>query len=74
MYQKINSAHYLIMNIHSKRESQQTAMNHSAVIDYKDYMKIYKTCTSKPYSFLTIDTTLSANDLLRFRKNPLDPL
>ena len=49
-------------------------MNHSAVIDYKDYMKIYKTCTSKPYSFLTIDTTLSANDLLRFRKNPLDPL
>ena len=35
-------------------------------------MKIYKKCTSEPYSFLTIDTTLPADDLLRFRKNILD--
>ena len=62
------------MKIHNKRELQQTAINHLADIDYKDYMKIYKTSRSKLYSFLTIDTTLFANDLLRFRKNPLDPL
>ena len=62
------------MKIHNKRELQQTAINHLADIDYKDYMKIYKTSRSKFYSFLTIDTTLFANDLLRFRKNPLDPL
>ena len=33
-------------------------------IDYKDFMKIYRECTKEPYSFLTIDTTLPASDLL----------
>ena len=31
-------------------------------------MKIYKECARKPYSFLTIDTTLSTANLLHFRK------
>ena len=31
-------------------------------------------CTCETYSFLTIDTTLPANNSLRFRKNLLDPL
>ena len=31
-------------------------------------MKIYRQCTKESYSFLTIDTTLSASDPLRFRK------
>ena len=30
---------------------------------------IYRECTRKPYSLLTIDTTLPASDPLRFRKN-----
>ena len=34
-------------------------------------MKIYRECTRKPYSFLTIDTRLPASDPLRFRKNLL---
>ena len=42
--------------------------------DYKDFLKIYKKCTSKQYSFLTIDTTLPSDDLLRFRKNLLESL
>ena len=50
------------------------ATNHSADIDYKDFMKIYRKCKNEPYSFLTIDTTLPANNSLRFRKNLLDPL
>ena len=57
------------MNIHNKRELQNIATNHSADIAYKDFMKIYKIRTSEPYSFLTIDTTLPAANLLRFRKN-----
>ena len=32
-------------------------------------MKIYKKCASGPYSLLTIDTTLPADNALRFRKN-----
>ena len=48
-----------------KTELQQIATNRSADIDYKDFMKIYTKCTSEPYSFLNIDTTLLAKDLLR---------
>ena len=66
---RLNSAHYLIMKINNKRELQNIAINHSADIDYKDFVKIYRECTKEPYSFLTIDTTLPASDLLRFRKN-----
>ena len=54
---RLNSTHYLIMKNPSKRELQNIATNHSADIDYIDFMKIYKKCTSKPYSFLTIDTS-----------------
>ena len=59
------------MKINNKRELQNITINHSANIDYKDFMKIYRECTKEPYSFLTIDTTLPAGDLLRFRKNLL---
>ena len=62
------------MKIHNKRELQQIAINHSADIDYKNFMKMYRKCTSEPYSFLTIDTILPANNSLRFKKNFLDPL
>ena len=57
------------MKINSKRELQNIAINHSADIDYKDFMKTYRECTREPYSFLTIDTMLPASDPLRFRKN-----
>ena len=66
---RLNSTHYLIKKIHNKRELQQIAINHSADIDYKDFLKIYRNCTEKPYSFLTIDTTLPADDPMRSRKN-----
>ena len=71
---RLNSTHYLIMKIHKKRELQQIATNHSADIEYNDFMKIYKKCTSEPYSFLTTDTTLLANNFLSFRKNIFDPM
>ena len=62
------------MKIHNKRELQLTAINHSEDIDYKDFMEICRKCTSESYSFLTIDTTLPANNFLRFRNFFLDPL
>ena len=42
---RLNSTHYLIMKINSKRELQNIAINHSADIDYQDFMKIYRECT-----------------------------
>ena len=60
--------------MHNKRELQQIAINHSADINDKDFMKNYKKCASEPYSFFTIDTILPANNSLRFRKNVSHPL
>ena len=57
------------MKIQNKRELQNIAINHSADIDYKDFLKICRNCTNEPYSFLTIDTTLLADNPMRFRKN-----
>ena len=62
------------MKSNNKRELQNIAINHSVDIDYKDFMKIYRECTKRPFNFLTTDTTLPANDLLRFRKNLFDSL
>ena len=66
---RLHSTHYLIMKIHHKRGLQQIAIDHSADIDYKIFLKIYRNCTNEPYSFLAIDTTLPANIPQRFRKN-----
>ena len=64
-----NSTHYLIMKISNRKELQNIAINHSADIDYKDFMKIYRECTKKPFNFSTIDTMLPASNPLRFRTN-----
>ena len=56
------------MKINNKKELHNIAINHLADVDYKDFVKIYRKCTREPYSFLTIDTTLSASDPLKFRK------
>ena len=41
---RLNSTHYLITEIHNRRELQQIAIDHSADIDYKDFLKIYRNC------------------------------
>ena len=40
--EQLNSTHFFIMKIPNKRELQQTALNHSCDIDFKDFMNIYK--------------------------------
>ena len=67
----LNLTDYLIMKIHNKRELQQIAINHSADTDYEDFMKVYRNCTKEPF-FFTIDTTLPADNPMRFRKNLQD--
>ena len=71
---RLNSTYYLIMKINNRKELQNVAINHSADIDYHDFVRIYRKCTRKLYSYLTIDTTLLASDPLRFRKSLLLPL
>ena len=71
---RLNSIHYLIMKINNRKELQNIAFNHSADIDYKDFVKTYRECAKEPYSFLTIDTTLLTSNPIRFRKNLFMPL
>ena len=52
------------MKIHYKRELKNIAINDSADIDF---INIYRKCTSEPYSFLIIDTALTANNHLCFK-------
>ena len=58
---RLNSTHYLILKMNNRRELQSIVSNHSADIDYQDFLNIYKECTKEPYSFLTIDTKLPAS-------------
>ena len=65
----LNTTHFFIMKILNKRELQQTALNRSSDIDFKDFMKVYKKCTAKPYSFIVNDTILPSDIPFRFSKN-----
>ena len=66
---RLNSTHYLLMKIQSKKELQNFAQENSGDIDFKDFFKIYKDYTSKPYSFMIVDTTVRSGGPIRFRKN-----
>ena len=54
---RLNTTHFLIMKISNERELRQIAINHSSDIEFKDFIKIYKKYTAKPYSFLVNDIT-----------------
>ena len=67
-----NSRHYFIMQIPNKGHLQQNAFNLSSDIDFQEFMNLYKKCTTKPYYFLVIDTTLASDNPLCFRKSLLE--
>ena len=71
---RLNSRHYFIMKINNRIELSNIAINHSADIDYNDFVEIYRKCTREPYNILTKDSTLPASDPLRFKKNFFDSL
>ena len=54
---RLNCTHYILFKLNNRRELQNIAFNHSADIDYKDFIKIYRVCTKEPFNFSTIDTT-----------------
>ena len=39
---KLNSTHYLIMKINNRKKLQNIAIDHSADIDYNDFVRIYR--------------------------------
>ena len=48
---RLNSAHYLIMKMNNRKELQNIKINHSADIDYNNFVRIYRECIKKPYFF-----------------------
>ena len=69
---RLNSTHYFIIKIPNKRELQQIAFNHSIIIDFKDFINLFKKCTAKPYSFLVIRATLASDNPSNFRNSFLE--
>ena len=63
---RLNCTYSILFKLHNKRELQNIAINHSADIDYKDFIKIYRDCTKELYTFLTIDTTKDKNFIKNF--------
>ena len=66
---RLNTTHFFIAKISSKRDLREIAINLSSDISTKDFTNIHKKCTVEPYSFFVNDTTLASNNPLRFRKN-----
>ena len=66
---RLNSTHYVIMKIQSRKELQDIAQENLGDINFKDFLKTYKDYTSEPYSCMIIDTTVPSGNPMRFRKN-----
>ena len=56
----------------NKKELKIIAEEKVGHLDYKDFLKIYKCCTRKPYSFMTIDTRPTVSVI--FKKNFNEPI
>ena len=48
---RLNSTHYLIVKINNRKELQNNAINHSADIDYNDFVRIYREIHKKSILF-----------------------
>ena len=66
---RLNTVHYFVMKIPSKRELQQIMSNQSPHVELKDFMKLHEDYTEEPFLFLVNDANLSSDNLLRYRTN-----
>ena len=57
------------MKIPNKHE---IAINRSADIGFKEFVKLYSKCTAEPYLLLVTNNTLSSDNTLCFLKNLLE--
>ena len=69
---RLNSTHYILMKIGNKKELKRIAEEKSSHLDYKDFLKIYNYCIREPYSFMLIDTRLTAT--VTFKKKFKEPI
>ena len=69
---RLNTTHYILMKIGSKKELKNIAEENSGHLDFKDFLKIYNYCTKEPYSFMMIDTR--PNAAIPFKKNFDEPI
>ena len=52
----------------NKTDLQNIAIDHSADIDYKDFINIYRECTRKSFNFLAIDTNVTSEQSSKISK------
>ena len=69
---RLNSTHYILMKIGNKKELKRIAEENSGHLDFKDFLKINNYCTKEPYSFMLVDTRLTAR--VTFKKNFNEPI
>ena len=48
---RLNCTHYILFKLNNRRELQNISIDHSADIDYKDFIKIFRICTKESFSF-----------------------
>ena len=51
---RLNCTHYILFKLNNKIELQSIAINHSADIDYNDFIKIYRQSTQDPFHLLSL--------------------
>ena len=64
---RLNSTHYILMKIGSKKELKSIAEENLGYLDFKDFLKIYNCCNNEPYSSMMVDTRPTA--CVTFKKN-----
>ena len=57
------------MTFPNKTELQEVAFNQLSDIDFEDFVNLYKNCSTKLYSFLVTDSTLTSNDFYVLEKS-----
>ena len=65
---RLSCTHYILFKLNNKRELQNIAINHSADIDYKDFIKIHRVCRKEPFNFLTMILLKTINLLKILRR------
>ena len=48
---RLNCTHYILFKLNNKRALQNIVINHSADINYKEFIKIYRICTKEFFDY-----------------------
>ena len=66
---RLNATHYFLMKIPKGRELQMIANNHSADVEFNEFLRLYKKFTRGAHDFMVVDNTLPSGHDSRFRQN-----